>query len=129
MTEDLWSHALKFLDKYRLNDEDGDYNCDDVEDYDDAYMDGAQVVKMQCSTIMMERTRSNAQSMIMMMVMMLMMCTRSNADKYDIEELYEFADHTGILERHRQLLAKPFHENQVYINDHDLSGTSQNMSS
>ena len=55
-----------------------------------------------------------------MMVMMLMMCTRSNADKYDIEELYEFADHTGILERHRQLLAKPFHENQVYINDHDF---------
>ena len=54
------------------------------------------------------------------MVMMMMMCTRSNADKYDIEELYEFADHTGILERHRQLLAKPFHENQVYINDHDF---------
>ena len=38
---------------------------------------------------------------------------RSNGDKYDIDELYEFADHTGILERHRQLLAKPFHENQV----------------
>ena len=43
------------------------------------------------------------------------MCVRTNADKYDINELYEFADHTGILERHRQLLAKPFHENQVHI--------------
>ena len=42
------------------------------------------------------------------------MCVRTNADKYDIDELYEFADHTGILERHRQLLAKPFHENQVH---------------
>ena len=68
---------------------------------------------MHCSAIMMVRIRSNAQCMIMMVVMM-MICTRSNADKYDIEELYEFADHTGILERHRQLLAKPFHENQVY---------------
>ena len=74
---------------------------------------------MHCSAIMMVRIRSNAQCMIMMVVMM-MICTRSNADKYDIEELYEFADHTGILERHRQLLAKPFHENQVYINDRDF---------
>ena len=43
MTEDLWSHALKFLDKYRWYDEDGDYNCDDVVDliikYDDAYIE------------------------------------------------------------------------------------------
>ena len=39
MTEDLWSHALKFLDKYRLDDEDGDYNCDNVDDYDDVYME------------------------------------------------------------------------------------------
>ena len=39
MTEDLWSHALKFLDKYRLGDEDGDYNCDNVDDYDDAIME------------------------------------------------------------------------------------------
>ena len=43
MTEDLWSHALKFLDKYRLDDEDDDYNCDDVDDliikYDDAYIE------------------------------------------------------------------------------------------
>ena len=44
------------------------------------------------------------------------MFVRTNADKYDIDELYEFADHTGILERHRQLLAKPFHENQVQLN-------------
>ena len=39
MTEDLWSHALKFLDKYRWDDEDGDYICDEVDDYDDAYME------------------------------------------------------------------------------------------
>eukprot|EP00092_Neocalanus_flemingeri_P038985 GFUD01042439.1.p1 GENE.GFUD01042439.1~~GFUD01042439.1.p1 ORF type:complete len:1369 (+),score=525.37 GFUD01042439.1:46-4152(+) len=54
MTEDLWHHALQFLDKYR-----------------------------------------------------------ADALNYPIEELYQFADQTGILERHRQLLAKPFHENEV----------------
>ena len=50
------------------------------------------------------------------------MCDRTNADKYDIDELYEFADHTGILERHRQLLAKPFHENQVRSNCTKMAG-------
>ena len=29
------------------------------------------------------------------------------------EELYEFADKTGILERHKQLLEKPGHSNEV----------------
>ena len=29
MTEDLWSHALKFLDKYRWDDEDGDVDDND----------------------------------------------------------------------------------------------------
>ena len=38
---------------------------------------------------------------------------RTDVENYDIEELYEFADNTGILERHRQLLSKPFHESQV----------------
>ena len=56
MTEDLWQHALQFLDKYRL---DGQH--------------------------------------------------------YPVEELYQFADKTGILERHRQLLAKPFHDNEVRL--------------
>ena len=54
MTEDLWHHALQFLDKYR-----------------------------------------------------------ADALHYPIEELYQFADQTGILERHRQLLAKPFHDHEV----------------
>ena len=30
-------------------------------------------------------------------------------------ELYEFADKTGILERHKQLLARPGHETQVRL--------------
>ena len=30
-----------------------------------------------------------------------------------MDELYEFADKTGILERHKQLLARPGHETQV----------------
>merc|ERR1712226_1403757 len=52
--EDLWYHALKFLDKYR-----------------------------------------------------------TDVGSYDISELYEFADKTGILERHRQMLSQPFQESQV----------------
>ena len=35
------------------------------------------------------------------------------ASAYPIEELYQFADQTGILERHKQLLAKPFHDHEV----------------
>ena len=31
------------------------------------------------------------------------------------EELYDFADKTGILERHKQLLARPGHSNEVSI--------------
>merc|ERR1711892_749785 len=54
MTEDLWCHALKFLDKYR-----------------------------------------------------------TDAQNHDISELYQFADQTGVLERHRQLLSQPFNENRV----------------
>ena len=38
---------------------------------------------------------------------------RKDEKSYDIEELYQFADQTGILERHKQLLAQPFHEDQV----------------
>ena len=30
-----------------------------------------------------------------------------------MDELYEFADKTGILERHKQLLARPGHSNEV----------------
>jgi len=54
MTEDLWYHALKFLDRYR-----------------------------------------------------------TDVRSYDISELYEFADETGILERHKQMLAGPFQDSQV----------------
>merc|ERR1712112_63507 len=54
MTEELWYHALKFLDKYR-----------------------------------------------------------TDVRTYDISELYEFADRTGILERHKHMLNQPFQENQV----------------
>ncbi len=32
---------------------------------------------------------------------------------WDIDEIYKFADKTGILERHKQLLAKPFDDSQV----------------
>ena len=38
---------------------------------------------------------------------------RADARSYPIEELYQFADQTGILERHNQLLAKPFHNKEV----------------
>ncbi len=41
------------------------------------------------------------------------MVFRTDVRSYDIDELYEFADKTGILERHKQLLAKPFHDSQV----------------
>ena len=54
MTEELWQHALQFLDRH-----------------------GSQGV----------------------------------GDHWD--QLYDFADKTGILERHRQLLARPGHNNQV----------------
>jgi len=54
MTEDLWYHSLKFLDKYR-----------------------------------------------------------TDVRNYDIEELYQFTDKTGILERHKHMLIKPFKEHQV----------------
>jgi len=54
MTEDLWYHALKFLDRYR-----------------------------------------------------------TDIQTYDVSDLYEFADSTGILERHKQLLSEPFKEGQV----------------
>merc|ERR1712168_719958 len=54
MTEDLWYHALKFLDKYR-----------------------------------------------------------TDIQSHDVSDLYEFADSTGILERHKQLLSQPFKEGQV----------------
>merc|ERR1711892_1425568 len=54
MTEDLWCHALKFLDKFRTDEQ-----------------------------------------------------------SHDISELYQFADQTGVLDRHRQLLSQPFNENRV----------------
>merc|ERR1712098_202564 len=54
MTEDLWYHALKFLDKYR-----------------------------------------------------------TDIQSHDVSDLYEFADETGILERHKHLLHQPFEESQV----------------
>ena len=38
---------------------------------------------------------------------------RADARSYPIEELYQFADQTGILDRHKQLLAKPFHNKEV----------------
>ena len=40
--------------------------------------------------------------------------TRTDVENYDIEELYEFADATGILERHKALLSQPFNESQVF---------------
>lgn len=36
-----------------------------------------------------------------------------DAQSYPPEHIYMFADNTGILERHRQLLAKPLHNNEV----------------
>ena len=41
--------------------------------------------------------------------------TRTDVENYDIEELYEFADATGILERHKALLSQPFNESQVFL--------------
>ena len=38
------------------------------------------------------------------------------------EELYEFADKTGILERHKQLLARPGHETQVILSRDNVMG-------
>ena len=38
---------------------------------------------------------------------------RTDVCNYDIDELYQFADKTGVLDRHRQLLSQPFNENQV----------------
>jgi len=61
MTEDLWHHALRFLDRYRT-------------DY----------------------------------------------ESHDISELYEFADKTGVLDRHRQLLSQPFNENRVRSKEHNV---------
>merc|ERR1712123_192595 len=54
MAEDLWRHALQFLDKFRTDEQ-----------------------------------------------------------SHDISELYQFADQTGVLDRHRQLLSQPFNENRV----------------
>ena len=39
---------------------------------------------------------------------------RTDVGTYDISELYQFADQTGILERHRQMLAQPFQDSQVH---------------
>ena len=38
---------------------------------------------------------------------------RTDIQTYDVSDLYEFADTTGILERHKQLLSEPFKEGQV----------------
>ena len=38
---------------------------------------------------------------------------RTNVESADISSLYQFADQTGVLDRHRQLLSQPFNENQV----------------
>ena len=40
---------------------------------------------------------------------------RTDVRTYDISELYQFADQTGILERHRQMLSQPFQDSQVLI--------------
>ena len=44
---------------------------------------------------------------------MMKLNSRTDVGSYDISELYEFADKTGILERHRQMLSQPFQESQV----------------
>lgn len=59
MTEDLWYHALLFLDRYRTKPK------------------------------------------------------KSNNNKNEIEDLYEFVDPTGILEKHKQILFQPYTENKV----------------
>ena len=38
---------------------------------------------------------------------------RTDAQSHDISELYQFADQTGVLDRHKQLLSQPFNNNQV----------------
>ena len=40
--------------------------------------------------------------------------SRTDVRAYDISELYQFADQTGILERHRQMLSQPFQDSQVH---------------
>ena len=42
---------------------------------------------------------------------------RTDVRTYDISELYQFADQTGILERHRQMLSQPFQDSQVLFLD------------
>ena len=39
------------------------------------------------------------------------------------EELYDFADKTGILERHRQLLARPGHDDKVKGEEEEEGGS------
>ena len=41
--------------------------------------------------------------------------SRTDVRTYDISELYQFADQTGILERHRQMLSQPFQDSQVNL--------------
>ena len=55
----------------------------------------------------MERLRSSVKKQI------IKLFSRTDVGSYDISELYEFADETGILERHRQMLSQPFQESQV----------------
>ena len=38
---------------------------------------------------------------------------RTDVSSHDISELYQFADQTGVLDRHKQLLSQPFNNNQV----------------
>ena len=38
---------------------------------------------------------------------------RTDVQSHDISELYQFADQTGVLDRHKQLLSQPFNNNQV----------------
>ena len=46
-------------------------------------------------------------------ITIIVIMIRTDVENYDIEELYEFADATGILERHKALLSQPFNESQV----------------
>ena len=57
-------------------------------------------------------TSTGKQTIISLSLFHTNLC-RKDEKNYDIEELYQFADQTGILERHKQLLAQPFHEDQV----------------
>ena len=48
-------------------------------------------------------------------ILIVLFISRTDIQTYDVSDLYEFVDTTGILERHKQLLSEPFKEGQVIM--------------